>query len=68
VGRLFLFEEHPVGMREEAAETAALQKLFQAFDQVQICQHSVVAEDAGFGVGGHIDWADVFYAGGVGGH
>ena len=28
----------------------------------------MVAEDAGFGVGGHVDGADVFYAGGVGGH
>ena len=42
--------------------------LFQSFHQIQICEHSVVAEDAAFGVGGHVDGADVFYSGGVGGH
>ncbi len=42
--------------------------LLQAFHEIQICQHSVISEDAGLRVGGHVDGADVFYAGGVGGH
>jgi len=49
-----------------AAFPAAL-FLFEPFDQVQIGQHAVVAEDAGLGVGGHEDGADGFNAGGIGG-
>lgn len=38
-------------------------ELFQAFDQVQIGEHAVVAEDAGLGVGGHEDGTNGFNPG-----
>jgi len=41
--------------------------LLQAFYQVQIREHSVVAEDTGLGVRGHQDGADGFDSGGIGG-
>src|SRR5258706_6898807 len=42
--------------------------LLETFDQIEIGEHSVISEDAGLRVWGHVDGADVFYAGGVGGH
>ena len=42
--------------------------LLETFDQIKVGQHSVISEDAGLGIRRHVDGADVFYAGGVGGH
>jgi hypothetical protein len=60
--------EQPRFARRTAEGGCPYIDLFQSFHQIQIREHSVVTEDAGFGVGGHVDGADVFYTGGVGGH
>jgi hypothetical protein len=40
-----------------------LQGLLQAFDQVKIGEHAVVAEGAGFAVWSDQDWTDRFHPG-----
>jgi hypothetical protein len=49
------------------AGAPALHFLLQAFYQIQIGKHAVVAKDASFSVGGHQDGTDGFNPGGIGG-